>query len=58
VIEQCKAAGVPCFVKQLGDTAIGDGVRIPLKIHKGGEPSEWPADLRVREWPKPNNFTP
>lgn len=23
-----------------------------LKDHKGGEPAEWPSDLRVREWPR------
>jgi hypothetical protein len=23
-----------------------------LRDHKGGDPSEWPADLRVRQWPE------
>lgn len=91
-VEQCKAAGVPCFVKQLGanvrdrndagfsgdfdgsgtawpvqheiDDRIEsnlDGTRdgyqgAPVRIHcrhpKGGDPAEWPEDLRVREWPE------
>lgn len=64
VVAQCKAA-VPCFVKQLGAVSLsGDhalegpyfdhssGLRkLPLKDKKGGDPSEWPADLRVWEFP-------
>lgn len=104
IVEQCKAAGVACFVKQLGanirdrndvgfdadshryddipangDLAgkpvqehawpdhVADGVehnpdgvleeyqgapvRVRLGDPKGGDPSEWPEDLRVREFP-------
>lgn len=96
VRDQCAAARVPCFVKQLGahpyeemlpieqlgtDGALasfsdGDAVRrrlasIPagwclthapdgksrlirelrLRDRKGGDPSEWPEDLRVRAFP-------
>ena len=29
-----------------------DGRLIRLTNKKGGDPSEWPTDLRVREWPK------
>jgi protein gp37 len=63
-VEQCRAAGVPCFVKQMGAnvTLSADemermtGVRtMPhrwnLKDRKGGEPAEWPEDLRAREFP-------
>lgn len=57
-IAQCKAAGVPCFVKQLGarpvalrDTLDTVGYRMPLNDRAGGDPSEWPEDLRVRQWP-------
>lgn len=65
--DQCKAAGVPCFVKQLGAHPLHTVVyppipgarrnprtvleRLKLKDSKGGDPSEWPDDLRVREWP-------
>lgn len=71
VIAQCKAAGVPCFVKQLGANVrwngsegpgcrwprstgsrdMGDGSLRKYLVHpKGGDPAEWPEDLRVREW--------
>jgi len=91
VVEQCRDAGVTCFVKQLGadvrdrndagftgdfdgsgtawpeqheiddriesdldgtrDGYQGAPVRIHLRDRKGGDPSEWPEDLRVREFP-------
>jgi len=63
-IAQCKAAGVACFVKQLGANvacreedmfqSTGDtelGWRAWLRDPKGGDMDEWPADLRVREFP-------
>ena len=85
VKDQCTAAGVPCFVKQLGalpfayppqpadprklfpDTVPGHfatmvGQKLigapdhtsfwpDLRHKKGGDPKEWPEDLRVREFP-------
>jgi protein gp37 len=92
IVQQCQAARVPCFVKQLGTRArisyyeeddsfrerILDGSHTilqptnggyvewdhatfgqphPLAIiernprSKGSDPSEWPEDLRVREYP-------
>ena len=63
VVAQCKAAGVACFVKQLGarpmssdyaDRAFYSGADHRLNTifdPKGGAPSEWPEDLRVREFP-------
>ncbi len=76
VVEQCMAAEVPCFVKQLGANVEWDGFqggymggpsncwpkgtktvnegrsfRVWLTDRKGGEPSEWPEDLRVRQFP-------
>ena len=79
VVEQCKAWGVPCFVKQLGAVATcandqvsdwldachialddvdtrgvqmqGDPVRVCLRDRKGGDMSEWPEDLKVRQMP-------
>ncbi len=65
-VAQCKAAGVPVFVKQLGarpcdclvhgrrGSAItgGQGMRsVRLADYKGGTMEEWPEDLRVREFP-------
>lgn len=97
VVEQCRAAGVPCFVKQLGANTrdrndagfeadletFADGpnegrpteprawpsprdvehdpadtgyqwapVRVRLRDRAGSNPSEWPEDLRVREFPR------
>lgn len=51
VIAQCRVAGVACFVKQGGDRPLIDGA--PLKLTgKGGDMSEWPEDVRVREYPE------
>lgn len=74
IVDQCKGAGAPVFVKQLGSVPViecscssygedpancqacnGTGWAQPfgsLDHHKGGDPSEWPEDLRVREFPK------
>ncbi len=67
IAEQCKSAGVPCFVKQLGSkpesiaehitwrgsrTLKPDGFYRCLNDRKGGDPSEWPADLRLSEFPE------
>lgn len=58
IAQQCKAAGVPVFVKQLGanphEQFGGAGALRPMLKRgnrKGGDPAEWPEDLRVREWP-------
>ncbi|HVN82274.1 MAG TPA: phage Gp37/Gp68 family protein [Terriglobia bacterium] len=57
VRDQCAAAGVPFFMKQLGAhpmTRIGaDQAKIPFRIkdRKGGDMEEWPRDLRIREMP-------
>jgi protein gp37 len=47
--DQCAAAGVPYFCKQLGARPLG----MKLKDSHGGDWSEWPADLRVRQVPHP-----
>jgi protein gp37 len=87
LVEQCRAAQVPAFVKQLGanvedrndagfmgedptswpihifeddrteehpsDTGYqGAPVRVHLRDRKGGDPAEWPEDLRVRQMPE------
>lgn len=86
IVAQCKAAGVACFVKQLGDVPVmneaawrdhemqgpspprldlllsasrskrartPDGkVALHMAAPKVGEPLQWPADLRVREYPR------
>lgn len=55
IVEECRAASVPCFVKQLGaKPMVADDCSSLLRLtnKKGGDPAEWPADLRVREWPR------
>jgi len=50
IVRQCKAAGVPCFVKQLGSHPVGFGVD-RLQDKAGGNMNEWPEELRVRQFP-------
>lgn len=52
-LRACVSAGVPCFVKQLGaDARDESGYALSLDHPKGGEPSEWPEDVRVRQFPE------
>lgn len=63
LVDQCRAAGVPAFVKQLGSKPFEmrqdytyaceheDERYLRLRDRKGGDISEWPDDLRVREFP-------
>jgi len=70
-VEQCRGAGVPVFIKQLGahpcfkledeerrgnmmpsfHHSHGDRFCKKLNDPKGGDMSEWPEHLRVREFP-------
>ena len=82
IVRQCRDAGVPCFVKQLGAYPVvepcsqhhwdfGGSIkrkarfsavdkmhpatdlwRVHFDDRKGGDPDEWPEDLRVRELPE------
>jgi protein gp37 len=69
LVQQCKTAGTPAFVKQLGARPVEglcmrftDGPRthlaeqvgqwLKLADSKGGNWFEWPADLRVRQFPE------
>jgi protein gp37 len=55
--DQCKAAGVAFFMKQVGSNPEFPSNYWPargadrLKDRKGGDPAEWPESLRVREFP-------
>lgn len=56
IIDECGEVEIPCFVKQLGTRLrdlwpcyFGKATPLTLKDSKGADPSEWPADLRVRE---------
>lgn len=55
-IEMCRANGIAPFVKQLGKRpyySLPGSLNMPLflKDSHGGDMSEWPEDLRVREFP-------
>ncbi len=60
IVAQCQAAAVPVFVKQMGavplvpTSPLQNEVRrstLHLRDRKGGDMNEWPADLRIRDWP-------
>lgn len=48
LVQQCRAAGAPVFVKQLGSRWK---IEAGAKAGKGGDPAEWPEDLQIREFP-------
>lgn len=56
LLEQCRGAHVPFFLKQIGAQPRSAG-GAPYTFHdfrndrKGGDPAEWPEHLRVREFP-------
>lgn len=64
IVAQCHNANVACFVKQMGskpvdpwaDTGALINAREPVvpkfRDRKGGDPAEWPSELRVREYPR------
>lgn len=60
IVMQCQDASVPCFVKQLGAcpvVTVTPGQAMPDDFRafshpKGGDPAEWPEDLRVRQFPE------
>ncbi len=63
LVQECREAECPVFVKQLGaapcmagplelglaDSLVPYG---PLRDKKGGTMEDWPGDLRIREWPQ------
>lgn len=56
LVEQCQHSKTAVFVKQLGSVWARDMTYSGITIArhgdtKGGDPSYWPADLRVREFP-------
>ncbi len=56
--DQCRSAGTDFFMKQYGSNACamrdGELRQLHFKDRKGGDPSEWPESLRVREFPSPS----
>ena len=58
VVQQCQAAGVACFLKQLGakcevwNRDHTGMYQLELRDRKGADIEEFPEDLRVREFPQ------
>lgn len=50
--DACRARGVAFFLKQLGRRPVEGGTELHLQDGHGGDWSEWPEDLRVREVPE------
>jgi protein gp37 len=50
LIDQCHEANVAIFVKQLGSKVTRHGKSYPLKHKKGGDMTEWPLNLRHRQF--------
>jgi protein gp37 len=64
IVDDCAKAGVACFVKQLGANAhdsmrsmvggwtLGPDTALRLEHKKGSDITEFPSDLRVRQFPE------
>jgi len=51
LIRRCKRRGVAYFLKQLGTVVYRNGQRVHLEDNHGGDWSDWPEKLRVRQMP-------
>jgi len=51
LIAECTSAATPVFVQRLGGKPYEGTRRLCLQDPAGGDCSEWPADLRRREFP-------
>lgn len=55
-VAECKEARVSCFIKQVGSVPIERGElwrhEPKLRDRKGGDWTEWPEDIRVRQYPE------
>ena len=49
LIDECKEAGVAVHFKQTGDVLAR---KLRLKDKSGKDPSEWPEELRIQEFPR------
>lgn len=54
IIAECKEAGVAVHFKQTGDVLAR---KLGLKDRSGKNPAEWPAELRIQEFPQPAEAT-
>lgn len=49
ILDQCRAANVPVFIKQLGTAWAKD---VGAKHRKGGDWEDWHPDFWIRMWPR------
>lgn len=54
--DQCSAQGAAFFMKQMGENPVVNGVTARFKHKKGGDISEFPADLQIRQMPEPKQL--
>src|SRR5262249_36716319 len=47
---ECRSATIPIFIQRLGRKPHESGLPLRLQDPAGGDWSEWPADLRTREF--------
>ena len=52
LVEDCKSSATACFVKQLGANPHIHGHPMRLKHAKGGDPTEWPKELQIQQFPE------
>jgi protein gp37 len=52
IVAQCREAGVPVFVKQMGSNPHDGPAPLKLRDRAGADPSEWPSMLRRQEFPR------
>lgn len=50
-IDQCLAAHVPVFMKQMGSNAHSSDGPLALRDRAGANPDEWPGGYRIRQFP-------
>lgn len=51
-IQQCRVAGIPPFLKQLGQQYYRENQIVQTRHVKGGDILEWPEDLQTQEFPR------
>jgi len=51
LIQECRTSGTALFVQRMGSKAFAQGRPLRFKDYAGGELTEWPGDLRVRQFP-------
>jgi len=51
LIAECRAAGTAIFIQKLGCRPFEGGQSLRFGDYAGGDMNEWPADLRIRQFP-------